>query len=261
MATLVHGEEPSEARLKQLAEVSRSRVEGIDVRVAVDDRTTKAKVHPTPLMKYTDVPRLIEMATLWVWHDEGCPVALGKVEAYKRAEGTRWLYCFASTSTRLVKARWPEGRRFQAREAGIKWTVLDGLVPQDTEAGRRRQMKALFRRFAATARDDVLETSDELRPLARPLHEYSSPKRGVLQGVLCGLAANGTNPDVIVILEAIRPTEGKDAPKSWRYGVVSMTAAGVSVKLDDMEVFRWPYVKGPGDLDAWTYFWEGVPKK
>jgi hypothetical protein len=261
LAAPLRGEEPPDAKLKKLADESRSRAESMQVGVAVGDRTSKATVYPNPLMKYTDVPRQIEMATLWVWQDKGCPVALGKVEAYQRKEGAKWLYCFASTSTGLVDGQWPDGRRFQARKPGIEWTEINGPVPQETAAGRRRQMKELFRRFSATARDDLLRTSDELRPLARPLHEYSSPTQGVIQGVMCGFAANGTNPDVIVSLEAVRPAKGKDAPKSWRYGVVGMTASGVSVKLDQAEVFTRQYVKSPEDFDTWAYFWEGVPKK
>jgi hypothetical protein len=261
MAGLVRGEEPADEQLQKLAEESRSRAQGIEVSVAVSDRTTKAALHSTPLMKYTDVPRLIEMATLWVWQDEGCPVALGKVEAYRRKGGPMWLYCFTSTSTGLVEATWPDGRRFQARKPGIEWTAIKGPVPQETAAGRRRQMKELFHRFSATARDEVLRTSDELRPLARPLHEYSSPKHGVVQGILCGFAANGTNPDLIIALEAVRPAQGKDGPTSWRYGVIGMTASGVTVRLDDTEVFSWPYSRSTGDRDTWTYFWGRVPRK
>jgi hypothetical protein len=260
-AGLVRGEEPADEQLQKLAQESHSRAESIQVSVAVGERTTKAMVHTTPLMKYTDVPRLIEMATLWVWQDEGCPVALGKVEAYRRKGGPMWLYCFTSASTGLVEATWPDGRRFQARKPGIEWTTIKGPVPQETPAGRRRQMKELFRRFSATARDEVLKTSDELRPLARPLHEYSSPRRGVVQGILCGFAANGTNPDLIVALEAVRPAQGKDGPISWRYGVIGMTASGVTVKLDDAEAFSWPYSRSPGDRDTWTYFWERAPRK
>jgi hypothetical protein len=261
MAALVRGEEPADAALKKLADESRSRAEAIRVSVEVGGLTTRATVHPNPLMKYTDVPRLIEMATLWVWQDEGCPVALGKVEAYRRERGPRWLYCFTSASTGLVDAAWPDRRRFQAIKPGIEWAAIKGPVPQDTAAGRRRQMKELFRRFAATARDDVLKTSDELRPLARPLHEYASPGRGVLQGVLCGFAANGTNPDVVVALEAFTPPEGKGATKSWRYGVIGMTAAGISVKIDGAEVFTRPYARRTGDQETWTHFWERVPTK
>jgi hypothetical protein len=122
-------------------------------------------------------------------------------------------------------------------------------------------MKDLFHRFSATTRDDVLKTSDDLRPLARPLHEFSAPKKGVLQGVLCGFAANGTNPDVIIALEAVGPAEGKDGPKSWRYGVIGMTASGISVKLDKAEVYNRPYARSTGDQDTWTHFWEGAPRK
>jgi hypothetical protein len=261
MAALVRGEKPPDEKLQKLADACRARAENIEVIVAVGNRKTKAKLHANPLMKYTDVPRDIEMATLWVWHDEGCPVALGKVEAYRRKGGPQWLYCFASTSTGRVNATWPNGRRFRSQAPGVEWTALDGSVPQDTAAGRLRQMKALFRRFSATAKDDVLKTSDELRPLARPLHEYSSPKQGVLQGILCGFAANGTNPDVIIALEAFSSTKGKDARKAWRYGVVCMTATGVTVKLDKAEVFTHPYAQSTGDRDTWTHFWERMAGK
>src|SRR4029079_10575429 len=211
---LLHGQEPVEEQLKKLADDSRVRAEAIEVKVAVGERTTKATVRPDPLMKYTDVPRQIEMATLWVWQDDGRPVAIGKVEAYGRKEGTKWLHCFASASTGLVDGKWPDGRRFPARKAGIEWTTIKGPAPHETAAGRLRQMKELFQRFTATTRDDVLKTSDDLRPLAKPLHEYSAPKHGVSQGILCGFAANGTNPDVLVALEAVGAEGEKEVPKS-----------------------------------------------
>jgi hypothetical protein len=258
---VVRSQEVPDARLQQLADAARSRAEGVQVSVTAGGRTVKATVHPNALMKYTDVPRQIEMATLWVWQDEGHPVALGKVEAYQRPGGPKWLYCFTSASTGLVDGQWPNGRRFQASKPGIEWKAINGPVPQETPAGRRRQMKELFHRFAVACRDDVLKTSDELRPLARPLHEYSSPKHGVIQGVLCGFAANGTNPDVIIAVEAFRPPKDKDAAVTWRYGAVGMTAAGISVKLDKAEVFTRPYARSPQDLDTWTYFWEGTSGK
>src|SRR5262249_6996799 len=157
------------------------------------------------------------------------PVALGKVEAYTRKDGTKWLYCFASASTGLVDGKWPDGHRFRAGKPGIEWSTVDGPAPHGTAASRLRQMKELFGRFSATTQDDVVKTKDELRPLARPLHEYSSPKHGVVQGVVCGFAANGTNPDVIVALEAVGDN---GAAKAWRYGVIGMTASGITVRLD-----------------------------
>jgi hypothetical protein len=257
----VHSDEPADAKVQKLFDESRTRAEHIQVTVAVGEQSIKPALHPDPLMKYTDVPRQIEMATLWVWHDEGRPVALGKVEAYTRDKGPKWLYCFTSASTGLVDGKWPDGRRFQARKPGIEWTTLKGPVPQAKAAGRLRQMKELFQRFTATSRDDVLKTSDELRPLARPLHEYSSPKHGVVQGILCGFAANGTNPDVLIALEAVGEAGDNKPPQSWRYGVICMTANGVSVKLDKAEVFTRAYSRSPGDRDNWTYFWEGTPTK
>ncbi len=257
----VRGDEPADAKLQKLSDESRARAERLQVTVAVGDQTTKATLHPDPVMKYTDVPRQIEMATLWVWHDEGRPVALGKVEAYEREGGPKWLYCFTSAATGLVSGKWPDGRRFQAKKPGIEWATLKGPAPQAKDADRRRQMKELFQRFTATSRDDVLKTEEELRPLARPLHEYSSPGHGVAQGILCGFAANGTNPDVVIALEAVSGPDADKPPQSWRYGVICMTAGGVSVKLDKAEVFTRAYARSPGDQDNWTYFWEGTPAK
>jgi hypothetical protein len=211
-------------------------------------------------MKYTDVPRRIEMATLWVWQHEGRPLAVGKVEVYQRKEGEQWLYCFTSASSGLVDARWPDGRHFQARQPGVVWKPLTGPAPLETAAGRLRQMKELFQRFTATARDDALKSSEELRPLARPLHEYSAPRYGVVQGHLCGLTANGTNPDVIVALEAVGTAKDGERPKSWRYAVIGMTASGISVKLDQVEVYTRPYSSAPRDYDTWAWFPEGGPK-
>lgn len=261
LTAALRAEEPADAKLQEMSKESRARAERIKVSVAAGGQVTKATVHPVPLMKYTDVPRQIEIATLWVWHDEGRPVALGKVEAYTRPGGPKWLYCFASASTGLVDGKWPEGRGFHAGKPGIEWNALKGPGPAANAAGRTRQMKELFQRFSATVRDDVLKTSDELRPLARPLHEYASPKHGVVQGILCGFAANGTNPDVLIALEAVSAADDKDRPKSWRYSVVCMTASGVSVKLDKAEVFTRAYVSSAGDYDNWTYFWEGTQAK
>ena len=249
-------QEPAAEKLKKLADDSRARAEAIAVSVAAGGQPTKAKVHPTPLMKYTDVPRHIEMATLWVWENNGRPVALGKVEAYQRKGDPRWLFCFASASAGLVEGRWPTGQRFRARKPGVEWVTLKGPAPHETAAGRLRQMKELFQRFTATTSDEVLKTSDELRPLARPLHEYTSPKNGVVQAVMCGFAANGTNPDVVVLIEAVGDGNEKGTPESWRYAVVGMTASGISVKLDKNEVYTRPYARSPGDAEAWTYFWE-----
>jgi hypothetical protein len=252
------GQDAVEMKLKKLSDDSRVRAEAIEVKTVIGGRTRKATIHSEPIMKYTDVPRQIEMATLWVWKDEGQLVALGKVEVYQLKDGQKWLYCFASASKGLVEGKWPDGRRFEARKAGVEWAPIKGPAPQEA-AGRLKQMKDLFRRFTATVRDDVLKTSDELRPLARPIHEYSSPRHGILQGVLCGFTNNGTNPDVIVALELVKEAD-KDAP-SWRYAVIGMTAIGISVKLDKAEAFNRPYAQYPKDFETWTYFWEGSPRK
>ena len=64
-------DDSADAKSHKLFDESRARAERIEVRVAVEDQTIKPALDPNPVMKYTDVPRQIEMATLWVWHDDG----------------------------------------------------------------------------------------------------------------------------------------------------------------------------------------------
>jgi hypothetical protein len=247
--------EPEDAKLKKLAADSRARAERIEVSVGEPSR--KPELHPDPLIQYTDPPRAIEIATLWIWQEGGHPVALVKVEAHRQPEGAKWLYCFTPFSTEPVGGKWPTDQLFKSSRSGLNWTTLKDPAPNDKAAERLRQMKGLFARFSASTTDEVAKQSYQLRALAKPLHEYTAPKQGVVQGILCGFVANGTNPDVVVALEAVRPPDKPDATLTWRYGVVGMTAFGVKVKLDDQEVYTRGYVKAPGDHETWTHFWEG----
>src|ERR1700690_11251 len=90
-------QEPEDAKFKKLTDDSRERVERIEV--SVGEQARKPKLLHAPLMKYADLPRAIEVATLWVWEDDGRPAALVKVEAHSRPGGAKWLSCFTPIST------------------------------------------------------------------------------------------------------------------------------------------------------------------
>ncbi|MDB5307403.1 MAG: hypothetical protein JWO38_1605 [Gemmataceae bacterium] len=111
--TSLPGQEPEDAKLKKLADDSRARVERIEV--SVGEQARKPKLLPDPLVKYADPPRAIEVATLWVWQDDGRPAALVKVEAHRRPEGAKWLYCFTPISTDPVEGKWPADQQFKSR--------------------------------------------------------------------------------------------------------------------------------------------------
>lgn len=72
-----------EERLRQM----RSRAEATQVLQLHNGKQTTVKVIPQPVFRYSDQPRLILDATLWVWGHKGRPIALQKVEFYRRPEG------------------------------------------------------------------------------------------------------------------------------------------------------------------------------
>jgi hypothetical protein len=66
-----------------------------------------------------------------------------------------------------------------------------------------------------------------------------------------GLTSNGTNPDVLLVVEALGKPESN---ARWRYGVVAMTGDAVEVVLKDKTVWTKPYTDGPGDHRSWMWY-------
>src|SRR4030095_3504486 len=111
-------------------------------------------------------------------------------------------------------------------------------VPDDKPAGRLRQMKDLVFRFTATILVDGDEAlKQEMRRLPSPIHRYADEGEGLRDGVLFGLTTNGTNPDMLIVIE-LRGDPPHRA--QWSYGIVKMTYAEVRLRLDNDEVWSSP---------------------
>ena len=113
-------------------------------------------------------------------------------------------------------------------------------------------MRALARDFSArivlTPEGDKTE---EMRLLTTPLLEYSGPEAKLALGAAFGLSTSGTNPDMLVVIEA-RPAEGA---LRWHYSPVRMTAGGVVLKLRDDKVWEVEFVlQRQSPFPNWTFF-------
>lgn len=230
----------SEASLKVLQQ----RVESTHVQLAKGaDRPLK--VVPAPVFRYSDELRHIEDAGLWLWTDRGRPAVAMKIERYKSGVHPRpWLYCFTSLSPELISAEWPNERKYQARKPGIEWKRLDG-EPAKTRPARLVQMRDIARRFSAEV-VDFNNNPRQMRLLSRPLYRQDDGLNG--DGVLFGFTGTGTNPDLLLLLET--QTDG-----GWQYGLATMTAEGLRVRLDDKLVWDVPHTGGKvTEFDNWMYF-------
>ena len=114
-------------------------------------------------------------------------------------------------------------------------------------------MNDLIKRFSAIVHPG---RPSELALLPEPIDRYSDAEAGQVDGAIFVLAA-GTNPEVMVVLEA-----GGLIPEkaSWRYAVVRATAAPFEVAIDGKQVFTDRYHSEDVNVPGGPYFVVGMPR-
>ncbi len=148
----------------------------------------------------------------------------------------------------------PGTRRWTARQPGLKFSSIpNSPLPSESKRVRLRQMKTLARRFSAVLTESAQGDRQEMRLLPSPILRYASKTTGLVDAALFSLAANGTNPDTLILI-ALQQSAGTDKPV-WQYVVVPMTYAAVSVLLDDREVWKKGFRVGANTFFAnWFYY-------
>lgn len=228
------------------------------VTVVVDDQEQDATLVEQPVFRYSDPPRRFEDATLWVWTDHSRPVAMQKVEAVADVVTGKpmWQFCLTSLSSEgLIHAQWPE-QEFLSAETGLRFKPVHATPPpSSSSAGRLRQIRTLARRFAATIIDKPPggDVRQELRLLPRPIYTYAEPDSEQPAGAVIGFAANGTNPDALLVLDA---HAGDGGALQWHFAPARMTTGGLEFRFDDQEVWSVEWVRPrPGyNFDRWIHF-------
>jgi hypothetical protein len=182
-----------------------------------------------------------------------------KIEKYPDQEqgGHRWLYCFASLSTARVGARWGTTREFSTTKPGLTFFDLKGApAPADTKPARSRQLKDLARRRAVSIADPDQGFKENMRLLTQPIHNYDDAATGITDAAIFVFSTNGTNPDVLVLIEAQRENQGL---AKWRFAVARMTNGELTLRDGEDKAWTAPFV-GFADnlganLDTWTFFY------
>jgi hypothetical protein len=240
-------------RARELLEEMRERAVGTDVRVLSSG--AEAQLIAEPLGRQNNPPRLVD-STLWGWTLHGRVIGLCKIARMDRLlpHERPWIYCFASLSTERVEAGWADGHHFLARTPGIELRPVAHRGPAgDTAARRLEQINAIARRFTAVMYDTLLRYGQNLRLLEPPIVRYEKPNGSLLDGAVLALVTNDNSPTVILVIELHQKENGGT---EWQYGVAAMTAAGLSVRLDDDEIWAKPFGHQNGNYDNWTWFWE-----
>ncbi len=240
----------SDEVLKQML----GRVQKMEVRFPPGDQGRQAELIPTPLIHYSDQVRALPESTLWVWQLDQAPVLFCKVErlASKRSDAVGWQYCCVPASEDKADVTWKQDFRWRAKEVGFKWmAVPDAKPPHQQEGIRLTQLKGVARGFTAEIIGPIETGRQQSRLLPRPLHRFAAPRANVLDGAVFGLTSNGTNPDVLLIVEALKDPV---ANSQWRYAVLGMTGDGVDVRYQDQPVWNKKNTPGPGDHRSWMWY-------
>jgi hypothetical protein len=205
-----------------------------------------------PLLRYADSTRRSHDSTIWVWVSDGRPGAILGVEHYaERPREPKWLFEIASLSANRISVERERKELWTAREPGLRLQSLaDAPQPAGKPAARLAQMKQLLPRFTAHERA-VVEGRIELRPMAQPLYRYESDATGAKDGAVFSFA-NGTNPEVLLILEAQH--DGEDGG-GWRFAFAQITGAEVFAELDGKQVWQCSEADPPAQRDSYFNGW------
>jgi hypothetical protein len=196
------------------------------------------------LHRWNDPTREFSDGTLWVWRSTGRPIAALAIELYPE----KWALEFVSLSNELVEAA-DDQVRWTPRTAGVTFREIpDAPAPAAGEAERLRQMRDLLKRFSAREFWDVTSQHYALRLLAHPIDRYADADAGLVDGAIF-MFANGTNPEVLLLIEARRQGNG---PMSWSYAAAPLTTAAPTLRLDRTDV--WTSANKYGHLTNGTYF-------
>jgi hypothetical protein len=191
---------------------------------------TPATIAPEPLHCWTDPTREFSRGALWAWRSSGRLVAIYGIELY----GKSWSHEFVSLSTAPLRA---DGGPFWwvPSKAGVEFhEVPDAPAPVADEAGRLRQMRDLARRFSA--REFWVGRNYALRFLPHPIDRYADTTAGLLDGAIFTYA-NGTNPELLLLIEAHRQGDG---PPKWSYAAARLSRAELHLTLGQRDVWTAP---------------------
>jgi hypothetical protein len=203
------------------------------------------------LFSYSDSARIIAEGAIVAWGRDGRPVAMAK--SWKNPNGMRTC-AFSLTSDQLVVARGPQAKVWLPEKIQIEAAELASApAPDPQSAVRLRQLREQARRFTAHEFWNPDNSRFELRLLTQPVHRYQDEKRQIVDGAVF-LFAFDTNPQILLLIEIIRPAAG---PARWQYLLARVSSAELHVSLDGKEV--WDRDRTPGIVGSPTdYYWHMV---
>jgi hypothetical protein len=251
-AAFAQVDDANPAQRAALLDEMRALAERTKVRLVAADQP--ADFVATPVFRYDDQPRKFIDATMWVWTHEGRPIAFQKIEAmaHYKTDAPLWGYCFTSLADAPLAVEWNDARSFRTTEAGTESRPLpEAPLPAAKAVERKRQMRDIARGFSARIIEAASKRSEAMRLLPTPIFEFADAETKLPRGAVFGFSSNGTNPDLLVVLEAIE-RQGKAA---WHFAPARMTNGGIQLAYREVRLTEMDVVSSPtGQFATWAFF-------
>ena len=174
---------------------------------------------------------------VYVWTHQGTAAVVGCIFSGPIGKtGRSVMHEFHSLAPNPLHAGAKGGSGWLAQEPGIKLEPLpDAPEPARNQARRLTQMRDMARRF--TSQVDRENAKSEMRLLPQPIYRYEIADEGspVVDGAVFAFVwTAGTDPEVLVVIEAHRADQGL----RWFYAPARFTNREAWLKYQDREVWH-----------------------
>jgi hypothetical protein len=232
-----NGDEAQENDNKRLLAQMRKLADTVLVAARDGEESKDVALIPKPLLRFSDQKRFISDGTLWAWGTAGRPLLMAEFHTGERLK-PRWGNWLVATSDVPVLAVIGGQGRWTPRVTDFKLLpILDIGAPANSDSGRLRQMKRFARSLSGSSQWQGQQF--ELRLLPTEVHRYSDAASGLVDGAVFVFAVD-SNPEAILFVEAHEGDSGPGAAALWKYALAQMSAASLTFRRGDTEVWAVP---------------------
>lgn len=202
------------------------------------------ELNPEPVFNWVNSARVnnprIQKGAVYVWTRDGRAEVVGTIFSLTReGENATFYHEFHSLATVPLKATVKRNLRWDTPDAGLKFTAFpSAAAPADTPARRMAEMRGFARKFSGYS-INYDDKRWELNLLPQPLYRMPKATADVLdQGVFTLISTAGTDPEVLLVIEARKVKDGYE----WQYSICRFTDLKTFVSYGDQEV--WSFKNG-----------------
>ena len=197
----------------------------------------------TPVLKWSNSINVSVHGAVFVWMRGGRPEVIASIFKFYSPR-VNFSAEFQSLSEQPLVALKNSEVVWQPAEAGVAFkTLADAPVPAKTAPLRLVQMREIARKFSMDLTTVIGKSKHELRLMSQPLLRYGGKSPSPADGALFAFA-RGTDPDVILLLEA-RSAEGQAS--RWEYALARMHVGALAARYKEKEIWAVEEMAQPYD--------------